>query len=299
MALWDMRIDGDTILCRAGFSADSNSDEMSHSLYNVKRILQMLKAKFPGKMTIYLSGASKKCNFRYNLTDTYKSNRALKCKTINCAQEGLNELPIQRSESRYFRAYECGSCAAMIRDTKPVYYDQIRQYLIARYDAKVVDWGEADDWLGVNPKANTVIVSNDKDLLMLPAFHYRLNSEKLIQTSDPGQLWLSEDRKKLLGGGFKWFCCQMLMGDTIDGIKKPHKGWGPVTVYNTMSGKMSALEMWEIVRQHYHPDDDAMLLNAQLLWISRKPKQMFSIELLEELIEEIDNEESNSATNRS
>jgi len=296
MSLWDMRIDGDTILCRAGFSADSNSDEMSHSLYNVKLILNMLKAKFPGKMTIYLSGAKKDCNFRYNLTNTYKSNRALKCKTINCAQEGLNELPIQQSNSRYFRAFECDSCAAVIKDTKPVWYSEIRQYLIAKYDAKVVDWGEADDWLGVNPKPNTVIVSNDKDLLMLPAYHYRLSSEKLIQTSDPGQLWLSEDRKKILGGGFKWFCVQMVMGDSIDGIKKPQKGFGPVALYDMFNGMKSAFDMWIKVQNHYIDSGKSeadMLLNAQLLWISRKPKQMFSFELLEELIEEIDNGNEN------
>lgn len=288
MTKWDMRIDGDTILCRAGFSADSRSDEMSHSLYNVKLIIEMLKAKFPGKMSVYLSG-SKAVNFRYNLTDTYKSNRALKCKTVGCEQKGLTALPTQQSASRFFSAFECDSCGQMIRDTKPVYYQEIRQYLLAKYSAIAVPWGEADDWLGVNPTVQTVIVSNDKDLLMLPAYHYRLNSEKLLQTSDPGQLWLSEDRKKILGGGFKWFCCQLLMGDAVDGIKKPVKGWGPVKIYDEMGGNLTARQMWDKASANY-PDEEALLLNAQLLWISRKPKQMFSFELLEELIGELDNE---------
>ncbi len=288
---FDVRVDGDTILCRAGFSADSNSDEMSHSLYNCKLIINMLKSKFPGKMTIYLSGASKDCNFRYNLTDTYKSNRTLKCRT--CKSSNIKPMKsIQNTGTRYIRAFECVECGFNpIPDTKPVWYQEIRSYLIAKYDAKVIDWGEADDWLGVNVRTNTVIVSNDKDLLMLPAYHYRLSSEKLIQTSDPGQLWLSDCRKKLLGGGFKWFVCQMLMGDSIDGIKKPHKGYGPVKVYDIMKGVTSARAMWDIVEKHYYPDADQMLLNAQLLWISRKPRQQFSLELVEELIQEIDSAE--------
>lgn len=292
MKEWDMRIDGDTILCRAGFSADSRSPLLSHSLYNVKIIVDSLVKKFPGTCKIYLSPSDKALNWRYQVTDSYKSNRSIKCRK-GCKSKMVPCKEVQQSESRYFNAFECPECGSVVPDGKPVHYQAIREYLISKHGAEAVLWGEADDWLGVDPVKNTVVVSNDKDLLMLPAYHYRLSSDKLIRTSDPGQLWLSEDRKKILGGGFKWFCCQMLMGDAVDGIKKLHKGYGPVKVYDIMSGKMSAACMWKIVEDHYASDKDQLLVNAKLLWISRKPQQMFSFELLSELLEEIDGDNIN------
>lgn len=294
MSKWDMRVDGDVIICKAGFSADSRSDELSHSLYNAKLILASLVAKFPGKMTIYLSNSKKDVNWRYALSDIYKGNRTLRCRNKGC--EGTQVEPmqeLQQSNSRFFKAFSCKKCGySPIPDTKPVYYQELRQYLIAKHGALVVPWGEADDWLGVNPKPMTVVVSIDKDLLMLPAYHYRLTSEKLLEAKDPGQLWISEDRKKLLGVGFKWFCTQMLMGDSIDNIKKPQKGFGPVAIYELLNPAIKIQRMWEIVVAHYRASglkDEDILLNGKLLWISRKEKQVFDLSIVDELIEEYDN----------
>lgn len=245
---WDLRIDGDNVVYTAGFAADSRGGDISHSLYNTKLIINKYMNMFPGTCKVPLTSQKASDNFRTQIVDNYKANR---------------------------------------KDAKkPIYYQEIRDYLIAKFDATVCKWGEADDWLGVNPKQRTVIVSKDKDILMVPnVYHCRMTNDKIIKSSDPGKLFLSKCRKKILGCGFQWFAAQMIMGDKIDNILKPSKGFGPVAVFEMFKDCKSKLEMWIKVQNHWidsGKSEDEMMTNAQLLWISRKPKQMFNLELLGE-----------------
>ena len=64
------------------------------------------------------------------------------------------------------------------RSGKPYWYNQIRQYLIAKYHAIVVDGMEADDAIAIQAtqflrsEVDCVIVSRDKDLVQVPTHVY-------------------------------------------------------------------------------------------------------------------------------
>jgi len=64
---------------------------------------------------------------------------------------------------------------------KPAYYEDIREYLVKHWDARVVDGMEADDAVCIEynkEPENSVIVSQDKDLLQLPGWHFNPRKEE-------------------------------------------------------------------------------------------------------------------------
>jgi hypothetical protein len=104
---------------------------------------------------------------------------------------------------------------------KPIHYQAIRDYLVERWDAVVVEGMEADDALAIeqmfqmpytplsSPKnrtnGKTVICSIDKDLRMVPGWHYNWNK-------DEKPVWVSEEE------GIRWFYTQAITGDKADNI---------------------------------------------------------------------------------
>lgn len=139
---------------------------------------------------------------------------------------------------------------------KPPFFYEMREHLKVVHKAIVSDGDEADDLMSMeqwkahnaflkeaggqfsigSPEhrafANTVIVSGDKDLNIVPGWH--LNP----QTKDKAEVywvdpmgWLELERKadgtvkKLSGGGLKFFYAQMIIGDAVDNYKGiPLKG---------------------------------------------------------------------------
>lgn len=284
--MYDLRIDGDTIVYRAGFAADSRGGELSHSLYNAKLIMDMLISHFsPCNASCYLTDTDNTKNFRFNIAEDYKANRRSKicgkCESSDWQDTGI----ITKTNGGRFKGKECLKCKNIIESGKPIYYKELRQYLIDRYNAIVCQWGEADDWLGSSVTCNTIIASNDKDLLMIPCWHYRISSAKLLKGEDPGTLWVSANYKKILGVGFKWFAAQMLLGDTVDHIKKPKRGDGIKWVYNLLKDNNDIHSLWNTVKYYYRAvnKEDLLLINATLLWMSRSPCQVFSEELIDDL----------------
>lgn len=249
----------------------------------------MLKKKFNStNPTIYLTARDSSRNFRFAITDTYKANRKKICIPCQTSGEDYTISPygvVTNDDGGKAMYYKCDRCEHRIKDTKPVYYLEMRKYLITKFNATVCEWGEADDNLCINTLPNTVIVSNDKDLLMCPAYHYRLSDNKLIRSNDPGTLYLSSDSKKILGVGFKWFAAQMLLGDTVDNIIKPQKGLGPKAVYTYLKDIESPKELWDAVCDIYTRNNksDMIEINAKLLWMARKPKQIFNVNIVGEL----------------
>lgn len=244
---YDLRIDGDVITYMAGFSAESRSPELSHALQNVKQMVKRLQDKFPGETTIWLTDTNPAVNFRTTVDPKYKGNR---------------------------------------KGRKPIHYLKIREYLIERLNAKIVDWGEADDALCADMRTNTIVASIDKDLLMVPGRHYRMNRDKTVWVSDPGELTLErktsvaskKSKYHLEGTGFKWFCAQMLMGDRVDNIPAPQKGFGPMQIYDYLNSWDEVGSLWNRIEDFYDVrsfSKAALHTQAQLLWISRKPKQDF------------------------
>ena len=162
---------------------------------------------------------------------------------------------------------------------RPLLYDKAREYLLANHKCVVAESiYEADDILGIyltKRPIDTIVASIDKDLLQIPGWHYDLNTKEVIQSTDPGKLWITRRkdgaRLDLKGTGFKWFCAQMLLGDSVDNIQKPLKGFGPRKVYKYFKDVKTKEQLWSKVLTFYkkHASIERLEENATLLWIQR------------------------------
>jgi hypothetical protein len=147
---------------------------------------------------------------------------------------------------------------------KPKYFKEIREYLVNKYDAIVVEGQEADDALGIeqwnHPDKSTVICSIDKDLKMIPGYHYNPRTQEFFyQTLDDANMFLL------------W---QMMVGDPTDNIPGI-TGIGPKKADKILLGAGSYEQAVEAVkflyRDQYGPNwEQAFNEVATLLWIRRR-----------------------------
>jgi len=285
-----IHFDGDALVYLAGFAADSRNGPFNHSAHNIKLMInKALEATDQTQYKIFLTSKDSSKNFRTELLPSYKKNRVKTCKECR-GQELSSDSYIESMQvgenlmkRRFFR---CLQCNLPVPDTKPVYYEEIRQYLVKKYGALVCAWGEADDWMGVgNPKW---IATHDKDMYQIGNMNfYNLKSGEISKVEgELGKIWLTEKRT-LKGEGFKWFCAQMITGDATDNIPKPAKGDGPVWINKIFGPLETVMECWLMVKFYYHAtnNSDKLLPMAQLLWVSRERRQLFSEDLVEKLHE--------------
>jgi hypothetical protein len=142
---------------------------------------------------------------------------------------------------------------------KPVWFEEMKDYLILEHDAIVTKDGmEADDFLGLAQDVDTTVICTlDKDLDQIPGWHYNWKSrETYYVTSDESNLF---------------FWMQMLMGDSADNIKGIY-GIGPVRA-KTMLDSLPYERRKCLVGLHYalaFDDPEAVFTtNAKLLYINR------------------------------
>lgn len=93
---------------------------------------------------------------------------------------------------------------------KPVHYQAIRQHLVDKWKAEVIDGMETDDWVSYlcyQHPDETCIVSGDKDLLNTPGYH--ANPDKL----DLGIFEVTDEEAT------HNFYYQLLVGDKVDNIR--------------------------------------------------------------------------------
>ncbi len=123
---------------------------------------------------------------------------------------------------------------------KPFHLNNIKTYLISRYDAEVVDGMEADDALAIAQTASeegtTVICSIDKDLLQVPGLHYNWRKEELTEV-DPLTAWYN-------------LYTQALCGDPADNIPGVD-GVGPKRAASLLEGAESKKELDILVKDVY------------------------------------------------
>ncbi len=146
---------------------------VSHSLHNARQLLEKILERVGAKdYKIYLTG---KNNFR----DKVATIRGYKAHRDKLA--------------------------------KPVYYDEIKRYLIDTWNAEVVDDMEADDAMAIKQMEHyealddwTCICSIDKDLDQVPGWHYN---------------WMRDDMYQIkLADALRYYAKQMLTGDSTDNI---------------------------------------------------------------------------------
>lgn len=224
-------IDGDLIVYRCGFAVKEH-EPLSHALNNVKSTISNILDQFPERTNqiLYLSG---KHNFRDQLATIlpYKGNR---------------------KDQR-----------------KPRDYQEIRDYMISQWKAEVVEWIEADDACGIaqfrHKDKSSCIVTIDKDLNMIPGWHYNWVKNKMTYI-DINAANINLFRQMLEGD---------VASDNIPGIK----GIGPVgaqKIIDSCRGDLAQLR--ERVKEEYRKQygdrwEDAYEEVGGLLWIQREENQ--------------------------
>lgn len=164
---------------------------------------------------------------------------------------------------------------------KPANYSNLKKYFTTSENFKgkvvVTDGYEADDALSIEQLSwrsydetwgdnqgldNTVICSRDKDLNMVPGWHYSWASGK---QKEKEPYFVDEIT------GLRWFFTQLLTGDPTDNIPGLY-GVGPVKAKKLLDGLTEALSMYSVVQAEYEARFGSywemfMHENARLLWM--------------------------------
>lgn len=158
--------------------------------------------------------------------------------------------------------------------SRPFYLDLARDYLANNYRTIVSYNCEADDLMGEWSDDNSIIVTLDKDLEMIPTRHCSNLNPLMCYT-------MSEFRS------FKWFCLQCLTGDSVDNIKGLHRV-GKKTAEKILDvveeGDLKGL--WtEVVLAYKERDElDRLHTVAMLIWIARPNYRFYYDYLLEKVL---------------
>lgn len=241
-------IDGDVLVHAAANMSErahpGGTEPISHVLHGCKLQLQGILDKVQAENFRVMLSGDKTTNFRYDLFPAYKEGRP----------------------------------------PKPPHFKAIRQYLIDNWYAEVVH-GEADDAMAqamwhdfVDAKyaaefydavpeqgLSTIICSVDKDLRMIPGWHYSWQKNRQGEVINPDNVWVSEV------DGMRSFFRQLLMGDNIDNIPGL-PGVGPKLADQILEDAETPEVMARRVTEEYGSRSvqlDMMLLSADLLWIQR------------------------------
>lgn len=131
---------------------------------------------------------------------------------------------------------------------KPWHFYNLTAYMKGNYDVRLTEGLEADDLMAIeqckhrgNPLyrgVETIICTRDKDLFTFPGWKYSWELGNQPQRgpeliSEVGYIRLSNDRKKIIGGGAQFFYSQCLTGDRTDSILGL-PGCGPVKAYEAL-----------------------------------------------------------------
>lgn len=171
------------------------------------------------------------------------------------------------------------------RPPKPKYLPEVHEYLKSYWKAEVVDGMEADDALGIEQYAqferailpscgiqkapediqcecDTIICSNDKDLRMIPGWHYDFVKKE--------KCWVDETEAQ------RNFYRQCIRGDSTDNIP----GLFRITGTKASKGILQALEdcqtvpeMSVYVADLYKGFEKELTEISELLWILRAPRE--------------------------
>jgi len=160
---------------------------------------------------------------------------------------------------------------------KPVHYGRLKEYFTTSKNfsgrVTVTDGYEADDALAIKQSAgfpemgslsHTVICSRDKDLKMVPGYHYSWGSGK---QKEKERFSVTEEQ------GIHWFFTQLLTGDSTDNIPGLYRV-GAVAAKKLLSELTEPLSLYTAVQHEYEVRFGSywklfMHENARLLWMMR------------------------------
>ena len=140
---------------------------------------------------------------------------------------------------------------------KPEHFYLLRDYMVDKWDAIVVEGQEADDAIAIEATAqgkDTVICSIDKDFLQVPCRHYNFNRDEWTTVNE----W----------DGLYFLYKQMLTGDRVDNIQGC-VGIGEVKADRALQWCETEEDLYQAVITCYKGDTEGLYENARLLYLRR------------------------------
>lgn len=141
---------------------------------------------------------------------------------------------------------------------KPAHLQALGEYAVEAWGAVVVDGMETDDQLGINQTEDTIICTIDKDLDMVPGWHYNWNSQEIY----------SVDKQE----GMLTFYHQLLTGDSVDNIGGV-RGIGVTKAALLLKGVTDEQELVDLCLKAYDGDEAALIENGALLWMKKTEEE--------------------------
>lgn len=227
---------------KATLTSQRKLEPFSHAVKNLRNIIENIEERTSaGSMVIVVSGGD---NFRDHVATIkpYKGNRD--------------------------------------KAHRPTYEHEMREYILDNFESVRTENEEADDYMGYTQTAAiaggdvyaSCIASADKDLLMIPGLSFNfLKDDAAARLVSP---------EEALDTFFK----QWLTGDPTDNIPGVPK-IGPKKAEAILENPRSFEDMLGRVRDSYivgygESWEEAMIENGRLIWIRRKPHEMFDVSVL-------------------
>jgi DNA polymerase I len=163
---------------------------------------------------------------------------------------------------------------------KPKWFEELKEYIISRHNAKIAYGMEADDLLAITHNKegidSSIICTIDKDLKQVPGLHYSWpiwRKDKIVREGIIQQVTPEE--------GINFFWQQMLIGDVSDNIKGI-TGIGPVKASKLLDITLSNEEQFNIVKEQYKIEfgdlwKEQMEKTGSLLWIKRNEEETYKL----------------------
>ncbi len=217
----DLLIDADFLIYSVGFASEEASEKFAKSRL-VETMEDMVYLHL--KADTYEAFLTGKDNYRYGIAKTvpYKGNR---------------------------------------KDMKkPIHYDALREHMVKRLGAVVVEGQEADDEVAIRMTKEPdkyLLVGVDKDLKQIPGWHHNPHKAQTDYVTDLE--------------GYKTFCTQLLTGDRVDNIPGLD-GIGPVKAAKALQKAKTKEELLQAVWKTYQDKEqniEYLTEQGQLLWLRR------------------------------
>lgn len=167
---------------------------------------------------------------------------------------------------------------------KPFHWINLTAYILSLPNTRVAIGYEADDLIGIEHTArptDTIICTRDKDLRQIPGWQYGWECGPQpefgpVEYDDLGKIELvrSKSSTKIVGGGWAFFCAQLLTGDVVDNIGGS-RGIGPVKAIDYLRDCTDKRSYFNSVIMAYQASHGAqwkecLAEQCALLWIVRE-----------------------------
>lgn len=265
-------IDADIFQWEYGTGEDSEGNVIPWNFVRMRiesKIETILNAVNATEYQLYLT-SDDKSNFRYNLATIkpYKGNRS------------GTEKPRYYNEIRNYLKDQRGAIEIHgMEADDAIAIEQYRDYsrAVTLYGMYIEDDPIEEELLGtldeyLEDSLETVICSRDKDLRMVPGYHYSWSAGKNHKEKE--LYYVSEIE------GLRNFYGQMLTGDTVDNIPGLFGVGKSSSLLTHLTTLDSDWDMYSFVLSHYSKRFGSyagqfLLENARLLWMLKEEKVMW------------------------